>query len=271
MKSRIIEIIGPPGIGKTTIYDALCKTWRSQAPWIYPEALYIQELQHPSLLNRITYGLKKAAGKKISKSIPVEYGLRFAEQYWELANFYWNYLSNPSVYPDEEINKRFRSVHFLYSDFCKYQVIAESNHKKLCIVNEGLLQKSFFIHDDEMFMRDVIERYIPLLPLPGAVFFINTYDRELIVERLMARKKIIASHIGKNKGQLLDDTERWQHLLHFILSKMHALNVPVFTIDAGKTVKENVNYINQVLVRLADSFPAPAHLVQTEKSNKVAG
>lgn len=241
MSQKIIEIIGPPGIGKTTIYESLCKTWRSTFNWTYQEALLTPK-PHFSEFNKWTeYRLRRLLGKKITKSIPVEYGLRFIENHQELANFYWNYLSNAP-----EISKRFRAAHFLFTDFCRYQAIVESNAVQPCIINEGLLQKSFFIHNDEQVMLAALDKYMPLLPLPYAIIYINTPDTSLIIERLRSRKKIIASHLGKGYNDLFADIEKWQYLLNLIVEKMKCKNVPIYHIEGSKPLEENVILINKL-------------------------
>jgi thymidylate kinase len=247
MDAKIIEIIGPPGIGKTTIYEALCTTWSPVSNWIYLDALLTPKPRFSEFKAWFEYQLKKVLRKKIVKSIPVEYGLRFVEEYQDLANFYWNHLSNPDIYHDGEIKKRFRSAYFLYADFCKYQAILESRSSKPCIINEGLLQKSFLIQDDKQLMRDVINKYVPLLPLPHAIIYINTPNIGLVLERLRSRKKIIASHFGKGDKELKDDIENWQLLLNTISEIMQRKGVPVYNIDGDRSIEENVVAINNLL------------------------
>lgn len=246
MRTGIIEIIGPPGVGKTAIYDSICKTWHLKSKWIYPEALMAFQSQTSGLKKIIDFKLRKVLGKKVSGSIPVDYGLRFAANNQPLSEFYWSHLSNVQVYANEENSMRFRSAYFLFSDFCKYQAVAELKLNIPCIINEGLLQKSFMINKDDAFMKDALVRYLPLLPLPDAIFYINT-NKHLIVQRLLNRKKVIASQAGRDYNGLLADTERWQNLLDLVLEKMHSRHIPIYNIDGEKTIRENVSYLKAIL------------------------
>lgn len=256
MRSGIIEIIGPPGVGKTAIYDSLCKTWNFKSKWIYPEALMAYQSQTSGLKKMFDFKLRKVLGKKVSGSIPVDYGLRFAANNQALSEFYWSHLSNVQVYANEENSMRFRSAYFLFSDFCKYQVVMEMKLNIPCIINEGLLQKSFLINKDDAFMKDALVRYLPLLPLPDAIFYINT-KKHVIVQRLLKRKKVIASHVGRDYNGLLADTEKWQNLLDLVLEKMHSMHIPIYNIDGEKTIRENVNYLKTVLDKqLYNSYPS---------------
>jgi deoxyadenosine/deoxycytidine kinase len=244
MRSGIIEIIGPPGVGKTAIYDSLCKTWQFKSGWIYPEALMVD--QASGFKKFFYFKLRKVLGKKISGSMPVDYGLRFAANNQALSKFYWSHLSNVQVYANEEASMRFRSAYFLFSDFCKYQAVVEQKLNIPCIINEGLLQKSFLINKDAAFMKDALASYLSLLPLPDAVFYINT-NKHLIVQRLLNRKKVIASQAGRDYNGLLADTEKWQNLLDLVLEKMHSMHIPVYNVDGAKTIRENVSYLKTVL------------------------
>ncbi len=247
MLSGIIEMIGPPGVGKTAIYDALCRTWNLKSKWIYPEALMISRSQTSGAVKSLDLLLRRLLRKKVSKAIPVDYGLRFATNNQALAEFYWRHLSDVRVYTDEEYPLRFRSAYFLFSDFCKYEAAIEQETKLPCIINEGFLQKTFLLNSDEDFMKNTLASYLTLVPLPNAIFHVTAPNKYLIVQRLLNRRKIIASHVGKNYKDLLVDTERWQHLLDLILVQMESLHVPIYTIDASKSIKENVRYLQNLL------------------------
>ncbi|AKD04404.1 hypothetical protein POKO110462_06310 [Pontibacter korlensis] len=251
MNQKIIEIIGPPGVGKSTVYKSLCKTWTPSANWVYQDTLLLPEKPNIQDFRRwFEYYAKKLLGKKITRSIKAEYGLRFVSNNPNLAHFYWDQLSDTRIFKDEEINKRFRSAYFLFCDFCRYQAILEKESSKLCIVNEGLLQKSFFVHDNEEYLNVLLSTYLSLLPLPHAIIFINTPNKKVIFERLRGRKKIHASHVGKEDAGLMEDIDRWQQTLNLIIEKAREANVKVLNVDGEKPIGDNVSYINSMLAKL---------------------
>lgn len=251
MAHKIIEIIGPPGVGKSTLYKALCKTWSADSNWIYQDALLTPA--KPSILdfgNWLEYHAKKLLGKKLTKNIKTEFGLRFVDSNPALANFYWSHLSDTRTYSSNEIDKRFRSAYILFYDFCRYQAILESIYEKPCLINEGLLQKSFFVHEDEEFLHALLNTYLSLLPLPYAVIFINTTSNSTILERLCNRKKIIASHVGKDESEIMIDIEKWQRTLSLIIDKTEDSSVKILRIDGEKPIDDNVRHIKEMLANL---------------------
>ncbi|HTE28573.1 hypothetical protein [Flavitalea sp.] len=247
MCAEIIEIIGPPGIGKTTIYNALCKKWRASFNWIYQGALLMPAPSLEDFNSWIVFRIKKLLNGGGAKSIPIEFGLRFAQNHPRLANFCWEQLSDASIYQNDNSALRFRSVYLLYLDFCRYQAIDEKKSFIPCLLNEGFLQKSFLVQSDLVLMPDLINKYLPLVPLPKAIIYVNTEDKGIIVQRLVNRSKTIASHLGKNKNDLLGDILKWQFQLELIISWMLDHNVVVYNIDGEKSIKENVLSITKIL------------------------
>ncbi len=251
MNQKIIEIIGPPGVGKSTLYKALCKTWSLDSNWIYQEALLIPA--KPSFLDFrkwLEYYAKMLLDRKLTKSIKTDYGLRFVNNNQALANFYWSHLSDTRTYTSDEIDKRFRSAYILFYDFCRYQAILETFYEKPCLINEGLLQKSFFVLEDEDYLHTLLNTYLSLLPLPQAVIIINTTSNSVIFERLRNRKKIIASHEGKDDSEILKDIEKWQRTLSILIEKTQDSSVKILRIDGEKPIDDNVHHISGLLASL---------------------
>lgn len=245
--SKIVEIIGPPGVGKSTIFKSLCKEWNSDLNWIYQDALLAPS--KPTLTNTgkwLEYNLRIILGKKRSGSIPVEYGMRFIRNNKAFANFCWNHLSDSKALLNWEIDNRFRSAHFLFNDFCRYQAIIEAENPRLCLIDEGFLQKSFLISGKEQSLP-FLDEYLSLLPLPHSIVYIDLKDRNIITERLKNREKIIASHEGKDTIGLLDETENWQRTLLSVLDKLRSKHVRVYEINGEHSIPENVHTIKNIL------------------------
>lgn len=265
MQPKIIEMAGPPGAGKSTIYHSLCRTWKPASRWVYPDVVFTSKPRFVSTRKWMMYHLRMLLGKKLTKSIAVDYGLRFATQQHELAQFCWNILCEEGVDDEIQIAKRFRSAYFLFTTFCHYQAITEKSPSKPCIIEEGLLQKSFFINDDEQRTNELLEKYISLIPLPYAVIYVNTPDIPEIIKRLRGRNKIIASHLDKDDAALEQDIQKWQHAFDGMLGRLQRAGVNIIRINARQPVKENVAQIKEIL----DHVKGDASSIGSLRGNKV--
>ena len=246
--NKIIEIIGPPGVGKSTLYNALCKHWQPDLRWTYPDILL--SVGKPSVVDFkkwIEYKLRIALGKKRARSISVDYGLRFISENEEFASLCWNHLSNSDASICSDLDKRYRSAYFLFADFCRYQALKETSNKKLCLLEEGFLQKSFLISKNGSPLPHFIEAYLSFIPLPHAVICLDVENSTIISSRLRQRHKVIASHIGKDDKGLIEETEKWQQTLNFILHELEKKGVLIYRVDGTNTLEENTRHIARIL------------------------
>jgi deoxyadenosine/deoxycytidine kinase len=253
MNPKFIEIIGPPGVGKSTIYQSLCRKWDSSSKWVYPEVLLTNKPSLFPIKNWMIYRMRMLLHKKLIKTVPVDYGLRFDEQQQKLARFCWKHLSDTHFYEEKEANRRFRSAYFLFSSFCLYQAIIEKGSANPCIIEEGFLQKSFFIKDneaDDQLAKSLLNEYLSLVPSPYAIIYIDAADTNEVVKRLRGRSKIIASHFGKDDEALRRDIENWRHVQDNILEKMKLTGVSIIRINGLQPVKKNVAQILKMLNNL---------------------
>jgi adenylate kinase family enzyme len=243
--------MGAPGVGKSTIYQSLCKTWNPGSKWVYPDVLLTSRPGFFSFRKWLGYQLRVLMDKKLTKAIPVEYGVRFGEQQPELAKFCWKCLTDLQLHHDEDSSKSFRSAYFLFTTFCRYQAIIEKAPAKPCLIEEGFLQKSFFIRNDEdtgELINEQLNKYLQLIPLPYAVIYIDTPEIDEIVKRLRGRNKIIASHFNKDNAALQRDIEKWQYAHNYMLEKLKNAGVLIARVDGRLPVKENVSRINELLL-----------------------
>lgn len=243
-KNKTIEIIGPPGVGKSTLYNLICKKWRPDYPWIYQDALLAPEKPNIANLTKwFEYRYLVLTGKKRAKSLPTEYGLRFINKHPQFAELCWNYLNNSNKGINGNLDKSFRSAYFLFRDFCRYQAIEEKNTSSRCLVDEGFLQKSFLVKESKIACARSIEEYVSLAPIPYAIVHIKVDDSTLIKERLRARDKMIASHLGIDDSGLLEDINNWKITLDLITGKLNENKTPIYLIDGSMPIKENVKSI----------------------------
>lgn len=249
MSQKIIEIIGPPGIGKSTFYKFLCKRWKPSYNWTYQDKLLAPDKPKINdFKNWLTYKSKRILGKKLSTSLSTDLGLRFINHNPELAGFYWKLLSDPLVYDKTNVDSRFRAAYFLFQDFCRYQAVMEKPNNKPCLMNEGLLQKAFFTQLSKLELEEKLNEYMNIIPNSiHAIIYLSTPNTGIILERLLHRDKVIASHIGKKSDELLVDIKNWQYMLDLIVEKAKTKGIRVFKIDGADELSINSEYIMNAL------------------------
>ena len=249
--NRIIEILGPPGVGKSTLYNMLCKSWQPDQPWIYQDALLAAPI--PSISNFtkwIEFKYRVWTKKKRAKSVPVDFGLRFINTHSQFADLCWCFLNNKSSPINGHLDQRYRSAYFLFADFCRYQAINEKMDGRYCVIDEGFLQKSFLVKDQVSEFPKQLEDYLSLAPLPHAIIYIEATDKLIIKERLRIRDKVIASHLGKSDDELLEDINNWKITLDLIANRLTKQNSLVFRVDGTKKLEDNVQSILKFLNEL---------------------
>jgi len=245
-KNKIIEIIGPPGIGKSTLYLALRKKWNPKKNWIYEDILLAPD--KPKLWNPfqwLEYNFRWYTGKNLNKTLAVDLGMKFIRNNEPLAAFCWKYFTENPHHNSTE--NRFRYSYFLYQDFCGFQAVAEKKSPKPCLIEEGFFQKSFLIHQNFQLMEEILDKYLSLIPLPRAVIGLDSENVELILSRIKERKKVIPSHFNKDEASLEMDIRKWQHLVQLIMDKLEKKKVLVYKIDGSKSVDEKVAIIEPIL------------------------
>lgn len=243
-----IEIIGPPGIGKSTLYEAVCKSWNPKCRWTYQEKLLNSGHFKNASFKWVIYQLyRRLTGKSANNRLSIDQGMRFIQQHSELAEFIWKHISDPAMFPETKQAERYRAFYLLFSDFMRYQAIVEAAKQRPCIIQEGFFQKSFLLQVPESDLTPWVEQYLQLAPKPELVFSMEAADPLPIAVRLENRGKCLPAHEGLDRNGLIGETKRWQQIFTVIQQQMQKQHIRFELLDGLKPVTENTGIINHCL------------------------
>jgi ABC-type oligopeptide transport system ATPase subunit len=250
------EIVGPSGVGKTTVYNEICKHWRETSPWIYLEKL--RNSTNPKLSGNFKkwFSLHIKNMFKVPSKFGGELGTKFIEENQRLVSVIWKLLEQNNGNKSKNFDFRLRTAHNIYKDFERIQFIREINDPRPCLIVEGLLQKGYLRGEIHNSMNNALQDYLTFCPLPLAVFILKTDSIEEIVIRKTSRQK---RNAGENKYDHNDFTKsviKWQNYFDALEKKLIHFGVNVHRINASRSVKESANEIIEIMERTGNKRSA---------------
>ena len=236
-KTRIIEIVGPPGIGKSTVYTTLCSLWKQQDSWL-PQNALLRKSNPPisQVRSWIGYQVSEILRLKKSTAVPVEVGLRFANNHKALSFFFWSYLCRHAT-RRKDAGNAFSTAYFLFKDFCRYQAVWDAGSPRPCLLDNGFLSKAFLFHEDEEQLEQQLDEYLSLVPLPHAIICLEKDANEPGFD--MQPDQNINGQKPRNAAELMS-LERCRAVYKMIVEKMEGYNIPLCRVNVRNAEENNL-------------------------------
>lgn len=243
--AKIIELMGSPGVGKTTIYNQIRANWKKNYNWIPEEMLFpkeklLSEKYSVSILNilRLIFLNKE----KYDVAAIEEAGSRFVNFYPEYIDKCWHNIDCIYKKNLDRADLRFQKMAYLNKLIQKIQIIREQTTNQIAIVDEGLVHLiANFLSEDKasLEVKKEIKKFLQIMPLPDGVISVETTLEENTL-RLLQRKKIISMHKSLIKSQL----EKIMYIDHqrreAVNNVLKAQEIPVLRINSSDKINLNV-------------------------------
>lgn len=246
--AKIVELVGSPGVGKTTLYKQLEGCWNKSYNWMPSQYFYPRKEIIPdrpgSFITDILQRIKNRNGKIDTRTME-EAGGRFVALYPDYIDSCWNHINSIEKKNLNGLDLRFQKVSYLYKLIQKVQTVREHNSNKIGIVDEGLIHIiNSILYKREVFSeeKEEIERLLETMPLPDGIVYIET-DVQENIKRLGQRKKVIPMHRSLVKGELESFIHLDQGKRAVINTIIESKNIPFLRIDSIDTVANNVSKI----------------------------
>lgn len=253
--AKIVELMGSPGVGKTTIYQKMTKRWIKNYNWIPAEFLFPKEkLVLENYSRFILNVMRLIMGKKFPFDTMAmeEAGGRFVALYPEYIDKCWNNINSIHKKNINGLDLRFQKISYLYKVIQKVQILRERESDQIAVIDEGLVQlitSSLCKRENLEETTAEIEDFLQIIPMPDGIISVET-DLEENTKRLLQRKKVISMHKSLVQSQLekvICTDHKRRAAVNTILESR---NVPLLRINSTDKIATNVSKIISFVLNL---------------------
>ncbi len=257
---KIVEIVGPSGSGKSSVYFALKRKWNYENNWVTYSQLQFSNI---STAEKIIRKAKTALNefspfrKKKVRSTEMKSEWKFVRNRNDtfLGDNYSEFKSVLMDLVDEHCkegftgaDKRFITVYMVMWSMAYIDTVKQMEaDDRYCILNQGEGLVSRIMHlNSPSFNDEALRKYIDAAPHPDVLFFLET-DAEKILERVQSRDRWSTLHEGMNAEEILHYTKKTNYLLSLAATILEKKGVDVHRVDGSQALEKVVAEISGTL------------------------
>ena len=254
-----VDLLGVPGVGKSTIIKALEKNHSSKGGYLFPAAAKRLAARQalsgsPSYQERLAANLLNSATfyRTIGRLIIARKGYQkkalfsYAENHYPFLENCAEGLALKSKDPAHMLlgatwlTKKLEEYYFL-------ERYLDQNRR--VIFDESLLQKVFGIWDVAALDLEGIKNYYYHVPLPAGAIIIEA-PAELVAARLKQRGKVITAHRNLEAEELIPWIEKAGTIIDIAREILTERKVKVLVIPAASSAQDSARRIDNYMKKL---------------------
>ncbi len=254
--ARIVEIVGPSGVGKSYIYNQLRDAWNKNDKWaVYHDFRYERKSRNSfsrpeiiyeylyNILNKVKYISYKPSGGE-----QLDHMKKFHEDHRQFVDHTLDIINRCCREFYKKDNRYFATLYF-YKSVEELQAIRELQHdKRICLFDEGLLSRIMHLSSESLTDQDMDE-YLNYMPVPDGVILLKS-DPRRICENIKKRRRVATIHQGLNEQQLHDYTEKTQYHMEYAAGYFREKGVKVMEINLDSARDNHIDTIVEKLNRI---------------------
>lgn len=260
--AKTVEIIGPSGSGKSSIYHQLRSSWREEFNWVAYD-----DLSRSSKQMRKRY-LRKAL-KLLTDRLPI--GKQSKNN--TLANEEWRFINHDNrIFLNDE-NAEFKKVIMdLVEDHCKEwydgsdkrfvtihmimwsiahidRVLTAKNDQRYCILKQGEGFVSRIMHlNSPSFDEEALNKYLEHLLFPDTLILLDVPVDE-ILKRIKNRDRMATLHKDMDDAAIRHYTEQTIRYFKIAMDIAREKGVDVHLVNAGNSLDQTTSQIVDILAK----------------------
>ena len=257
--AQTIEFIGPRGVGKSTLYNAVLKNLSPNSTCAGGGSfLPYVDMRDKGILGKIEYFIRKKLKKELKDQRALQVsGYQFIQAHQDLCSYAWKMIDKYQHTDYNNTDNRFRAAYNLYSNFLKHRLVESSDLDKYCLTGEGIIHAALLIFNKNYDPSDLSE-FLEHLPLPRAVIYCEATP-DIVAERCLKRRSVV-SQLHKSKAQLLEDAQIEIDLYKRILFELTNKEIEIFHVDTSRSIEENktliLDFISEIELPSQQFIPA---------------
>ncbi len=247
---RRVDLIGPPGIGKSTLYKELLKENIFVSEWDARYEYGKNIAKNRGYINYLIYNLSNYLPLIRNRVIDRFTRTESRNSLLNL-NIDWIQFLNISLQVVKKSCVNEGKIYLVLRDLInKVEEVSLlesiSNPEDIIMFEESLSQRLYSITMDTKDIEKNISSIVDHLPKPAIIIYLYS-EYSLVLDRINNRgvRQVAPNHIGKNEEELLVITKKIDEVFKIAISKFKASNIVVISVNAENKISKQVKYIRE--------------------------